>query len=888
MKSRCAFRLIRSGAPAARRLAIAIATLMAAQSTPASITHVWDASGVLAGSSGLWSTGLNWANNNPQIFSAGDTFDLGTLNITGNSISTVDSNVTLGIIRIGDSITKSNSWTLNSTGGALITMDNGLANCEIQQAASSFGDTLAVPLALIGGLDITNASATQALTITGGITSSAVSDIQTISNLGSAAGGLILSGIIGNGDTGGVIAITQNNANGSLTLAGANTFTGTTYITSGILQANHASALGNGGAITFGGGSLQFGSTLNNAIVDWGTRINDSSAPIKLDTNGQAVTLAGSIPVSNTAGLTKAGAGTLILSSPQSYAGATIISGGTLKLGAPVLPSSLATGLNGQWAFETQNANDTSGNGYNGTAYGTPTYSTDTHTGAGYSLNLNGSSLVYVDTGGVGHQTVFDGGSAMTLSAWVKGTPGSWAPYISKFGENAQGWQERRYGGNNNTCWTTRGPSNGDMAGNSTFDSNWHMLTMTYDAAGGANNKKIYIDGALANQATATGNINASAAMMAFGARASNDAYSTTNWTNFLTGKLDDIYFYNRALSAGDVSSLMAFTKATAPSLPSATPLQIASGSTFDINGTNQQVASLSDYSGGGGGIINSNGTGVSTLTLNTAGSSTFSGLISGVINLDMAGAGTQVLSGANTHTGTTKITAGILQLGNNLTLQNSALDTTGAGGMDITGQTTPAFGGLTSSGAARDLAAVITTGYTGSVTALTLNPAAGSSFTYSGSIADGATGMTLSKIGAGAQVLSGANTYTGATSISAGTLSLGNAATFTHTSAIHLAGTGRLDVNVANQSLAKLTSGVPAGTFLRFSQAQATGTTGPGTILGTLELNVTNVDPNYTLDFGTGSTLTNGVAAAYNVPVTLSGDASITSSTAALPVARA
>ncbi len=882
MKSRCAIRLVRTGAPAARRLAMAIATLLAAQSSPAIITHVWDAGGVLGGSSGLWSTALNWGNNSPQIFGAGDTFDLSTLNITGHSISTVDSNVTLGIIQIGDSITRSNSWTLDGTGGALITMDNGLANAEIHQTGSSFGDTLAVPLALMGGLDITNASATKVLTLSGGITSSAGSDIQTISNLGSAAGGLILSGPIGNGDTGGVIAITQNNANGSLTLAGANTFTGTTNITSGILQANSAGALGVGGDITFGGGTLQFGSTLNNATADWGARINNSSAAIRLDTNGQAVTLSGSIPATNTAGLTKAGIGTLVVSSPQSYTGTTLISDGTLKLGAPVLPSSLATGLKGQWAFETLNANDTSGNGYNGTAYGAPTYSTDTHTGAGYSLNLNGSSLVYVDTGGAGHQTVFDGGSAMTISAWIKGTPGSWAPYISKYGENAQGWQERRYGGNNNTCWTTRGPSNADMAGNSTFDSNWHMLTMTYDAAGGANNKKIYIDGALANQATATGNINASGAMMAFGARASADAYSTTNWSNFLTGKLDDIYFYNRALSAGDVSSLLTFTKATSPSLPADTPLQIASGATFDLSGTNQQVASLSDYGGGGGSVINSNTAVASTLTLNTTGSSLFSGLISGGINLNMIGAGTQVLAGANTNTGTTKITAGILQLGNNLTIQNSALDTTGAGVMNITGQTTPTFGGLTSSGAARDLAAVITTGYTGSVTALTLNPAAGSSFTYSGSIADGAAGMTLSKIGAGTQVLSGANTYTGATSISAGTLSLGNAATFTHTSAIHLSGTGRLDVNVASQSLAKLTSGVPAGTFLRYSQVQATGATGPGTILGTVELNATNVDPNYTLDFGTGSNLTNLVAAAYNVPVTLSGDASITSSTAA------
>jgi len=148
-----------------------------------------------------------------------------------------------------------------------------------------------------------------------------------------------------------------------------------------------------------------------------------------------------------------------------------------------------------------------------------------------------------------------------------------------------------------------------------------------------------------------------------------------------------------------------------------------------------------------------------------------------------------------------------------------------------------------------------------------------------------GGTGLTVVSTAAGTIDLTGVNTYTGATTISGGTLKISNASTFTNTSAINLSSGGRLDLNVANQSLAKLVSGtgsgVVAGSFLRYSTAQTTGTTGPGTIFGTVELNLTNVNPNYTLDFGTGSTLTNLVTSTYTSPITLSGNASIDSSTA-------
>ena len=89
---------------------------------------------------------------------------------------------------------------------------------------------------------------------------------------------------------------------------------------------------------------------------------------------------------------------------------------------------------------------------------------------------------------------------------------------------------------------------------------------------------------------------------------------------------------------------------------------------------------------------------------------------------------------------------------------------------------------------------------------------------TISSILAGAATSLT--KAGTGTLILSGINTYTGLTNVSAGTLTISDASTFTNTSAINLSGTGRLNVNVADQSLAKLASdldlsGTNGGTFL-------------------------------------------------------------------------
>lgn len=169
-----------------------------------------------------------------------------------------------------------------------------------------------------------------------------------------------------------------------------------------------------------------------------------------------------------------------------------------------------------------------------------------------------------------------------------------------------------------------------------------------------------------------------------------------------------------------------------------------------------------------------------------------------------------------------------------------------------------------------------------------------GGSFAFNGIISNGSGGGTVGvTINGPAGVLANtnsytlgaANTYTGATNIIYGALTISNASTFSNTSAISMTGYGRLIVNASNASLAKLASGsgVVTGSFLRYSQTQtAAGSgNGPGTIFGTVELNLTNVNPNYTLDFGAGSALTNLVATTYTSQLSLSGTASIDASPA-------
>ena len=126
--------------------------------------------------------------------------------------------------------------------------------------------------------------------------------------------------------------------NNSLTLSGNNTYTGNTYLYAGnnALIVDSATALGDGGDVTFRGGTLRF--SASGASLDLGSRIKNSSSTVLLDTNGQNISISGNIDGSNTAGITKSGTGTLTLGDANTYTGSTIINQGTVvATGAAVL-----------------------------------------------------------------------------------------------------------------------------------------------------------------------------------------------------------------------------------------------------------------------------------------------------------------------------------------------------------------------------------------------------------------------------------------------------------------------------------------------------------------------------------------------------------------------
>jgi len=152
--------------------------------------------------------------------------------------------------------------------------------------------------------------------------------------------------------------------------------------------------------------------------------------------------------------------------------------------------------------------------------------------------------------------------------------------------------------------------------------------------------------------------------------------------------------------------------------------------------------------------------------------SGTVSSTLTGTGGLTKSGTTRLALTGTSTFTGTTLVSGGTLALGNAVALQNSGFDTASTGVVQLAAGSSLTLGGVVGGGA------FAPTGYS-SITSLTLNAQPGSTFTYSGNLANGAAGMSLTKTGSsvalasapGIQVLSGTSLYTGPTSITGGVL---------------------------------------------------------------------------------------------------------------------
>jgi autotransporter-associated beta strand protein len=269
----------------------------------------------------------------------------------------------------------------------------------------------------------------------------------------------------------------------------------------------------------------------------------------------------------------------------------------------------------------------------------------------------------------------------------------------------------------------------------------------------------------------------------------------------------------------------------TANVIPNTSAVTVASAATYDLNSFSETIGSLA-----GGGTVTSGAAGALTLTAGGDNTSTlFSGVLqngSGTVAFTKTGTGTLTLTGANTYSGLTTISGGILLIQNSAALGTTAGGTTVSSGATLELQSgifvgaeplTLSGAGVSSFGALRNLSG--NNSFAGAITltsASTIYSDAGT-LTLTGGIVNGGFAVTFGGAGnisesnvisgtgalvkndGGVLTLSGSNTFTGSTTISAGTLQVNtNNALGTAASGTTVANGAALSLNAVNYSTAE------------------------------------------------------------------------------------
>ncbi len=650
-----------------------------------------------------------------------------------------------------------------------------------------------------GTLQLGNGGTTGAITLSNIADSSALvfnrSDSSTFSGTISGTGGVIQAGT------------------GVTILTGANTYSGTTTISSGTLQ------LGSGGAL---------GTISNSDVTDNGVLVFDHS---------NSIVYAGNI--SGTGSLTQGGTGRVILNGTNTYTGGTTISSGTLQIGNGGTGGSLVGNVtnNGVLAFNHSNANTFSGavsgtgsllqSGVGATTFtGSNSYTGGTTISTGNLLlgagGTTGSIVGNVVDNGI---LTFDRSNAVTFSGTVSGT-----------------------GAVNQT-----GSGQTTLTGNNTYTGNTLIFSGTLQLGNGGT----------------TGSI----------------VGSVGDGTALVFNRSDAVTFSDSIFGAGAVTQ-------------AGSGITILTGSNTYAAGTTISSGTLQLGNGGTTGSILNNVVDNGALVFNRSDAVTFSGTVSGAGSVTQAGTGQTILTGNNTYTGVTTISTGTLQLGSGGTtgsigtgnaVDNSVLvfnrsdavtfsgTISGTGAMIQSGTNLLTF---TGNNTYTGTTTISNTGTlqlgngatTGSIVSDVTNNGTlifnrSDAVTFSGTVSG--TG-SLTQAGTGQTTLTANSTYTGSTTISSGTLQLGNGGTTGSIVTTSVVDNGTLIFNRSDTvTFSSTVSGTGSLTQAGSGVAILTGNntyTGATTISsGTMQLGnggtagsiVTNVTDNGTLVFNRSDAVT-------------------------------
>ncbi len=656
----------------------------------------------------------------------------GILTLTGSNTYTGGTNVSAGTLQVGDGgsgeFLASPSVSLSNSSASLVfNQSDSLTYSGIISGNGSLTQAGTGILTLTGSSTFTGGATISAGTLqvsgTGALgTGSVTNNSALVFNL---SGAPTFGGVVsGNG------SLTQAGT-GVLTLTGSNVYTGATTISAGTLQVSGTGALGTGSVID------------NTELL-----FNLSGAP----TFGSNISGSGS--------LMQSGTGILTLTGNNTYTGGTTVSAGTLQignggsgefLGSPSVTISNSASLVFNQSDSLIYSGVIGGNGsltQSGpgvlTLTGSNTYTGSTTVSAGTLQIGNGGSGEFLGspsvTLGSGASLVFSQSDSLTYSGIISG----------------------------NGNLTQAGPGLLTLIGSNTYSGGTTISAGTLQVGNGlAAGTLGASSGAVVDNGTLVFNLPSDST---FSGAISGNGSLTQAGTGVLTLTSSNTYTGSTTVSAGT--------------------LQVGNGGSGEFLGSPSVTLSNS-----------------AALVFSQSDSLTYSGAIGGSGSLTQAGPGVLTLLGNNNYSGSTAVSGGTLQVGNggsdeflgspSVTLSNSAslvfnhsdllfyscvisgngsLTQTGTGILTLTGSNT--YTGCTTV-----LAGILQVGdggsgeFLGSPSVSLSNSAAlvfsqADSLTYSGIVSGSGS---LTQAGPGLLTLVGSNTYGGGTTISSGTLQVGN-----------------------------------------------------------------------------------------------------------------
>ena len=587
--------------------------------------------------------------------------------------------------------------------------------------------------------------------ITGGVVVNA--GTLTFSSAQTIGGGLVVNG-------------------GTLALGAANTLSGNVVLNNaGVLTLGGAGALGSGNTVTFGAGAtgefrlsgnaVTVAGLATNAVVGTPKVVNGSAATTSVLTVNLASgtgSFAG-VLADGTAGvlaLAKAGAGTFVVTGANTFTGGATVSAGTLQVGQGGVLGAVSIATGATLAFDRPDsftyAGSTSGlgaltaaGGGNMTVTGTLAHDGGTSVASGQTLTLGtGSAISGAGSISVAGSLAVNAVGSITVDAPISGPGGLAVNAGTLVLTKSNSYLGSTVIGASGVLQLGNGGSVGVLPASAVVTDNGEFVISRSGALTFANT--INGTGAFTSRMAAGGNLTLTG----------NNSYAGV--TTVASGTLT-------------IGSATAWSSSASVVIGS-----VGNAATLELNGYGKSFASLATAGTASAQTILNSAVGTATLTFTGGGTTTYGGnFVESAANTRIAIAytGGGVLSFANTnaYTGGTTIANGTARLGADNAFSVGALTLGGAGTvgvLDLNGfsQTVASFATGVGSVASAQLIG------NSSTTADGVFNYAGGSALFGSTIQDvlgGGTRKTaLTLSGVGTLTLTGANTYSGATSIGA------------------------------------------------------------------------------------------------------------------------